>query len=1308
MKIYMGAPISGKTTTIETVMDRDYAMEHVIIEGEIIEMDEVRGPFGKDRNFLQKGAIWDGTSSMYFQFFYGKVLPLKKGQVIKMEGMTEKNKYTRGEYVFKATSIIEGTMKQEERSKDTAEEKRIELQTFSFMTALRGAVKADKLVERAVEHGHEAIAITDKMSVQAYPEVAQLAKSKDIRMIYGMTADVVDATVPIVHLPTNDSWEDATYVVFDVETTGFSVTNDHIIEIGAARFEQGVMKETFNYLVKSPKPIPEHIVELTGITNEMIAQDGVELKTAIDAFETFMQDAVLVAHNAQFDRDHLKMAFQRSGKAIPSFPLIDTLILSRSVNKEAKRHGLGALTKKYKIKLDNHHRACDDSVATGYVFFEMLKQMKDEHPEIRTVKDLNRLLDDTSYRNDGPREVTIWVRNQTGLKNLYRLISQSHTKFMTSGYGRPQSAYPVIPWEMLEAHREGLFLGSGSHLGKVFDYALNKTPNMALEEAKKFDVIEVQPSEIARHLWHSNRPETDDEEAINRAWKTVYQIGKKLNKPIVATGHVHYTDPSEAQVHNMIIYNEVPAKQRKHEARRGRMDYPQGACHLRTTEEMLDLLSWMGEEEAYQAVVRAPKQLIEQIDHVEPIPLDEQGNPKLFTPVIEGNDEAFRKMTTERAEFLYGSPLPAYVKGRLDKELDAIIGNGFAVIYTISRDLVKKSLEDGYLVGSRGSVGSSFAATMSEITEVNPLKPHYLCRNEACKWHAFFDHEELSTGYDLPLQFGELLGDRFSESAHDHFLGVFQEVFGNVPREKMIQAMKQHRPGMCPKCKEQTLTGEGQDIPFETFLGFKGDKVPDIDLNFSSVYQPVAHRYVTELFGEDFVFRAGTITTVAGKTAFAYVKNYTENHGLNWSNAEVSRWANRIEGAKRSTGQHPGGMLVVPDYMEMDDIGPFQFPADNMEAGFRTSHFDFHAIHDNILKLDILGHEAPTVLRYLQDNTGIDPRTVPPADPKVMQLFYEPEAALGIEMKRAETRVGTLGIPEMGTKFVQDMLVETKPRTFAELVKISGLSHGTDVWVGNAQELVNNETCAFKEVIGCRDDIMVYLMQKGLDPSLSFKIMEHVRKGKGLNEEWEAEMLKHDVPEWYIDSCNKIQYMFPKAHASAYVLDATRIGWYKVYKPLEYYSAIFSSRFYDADILEIMKPADEVRETMKQLAEEINRLMGIGEGNKAKKQDDLRKALNMALEAKERGIKFGKVRIYESHARRYLLDVENNELIPPFSSIEGIGETAAVNLYEEAQKGIFRGMSDFTERTRVNKTNVEVLRQLGCLEEIEEKQHVFF
>jgi len=762
---------------------------------------------------------------------------------------------------------------------------------------------------------------------------------------------------------------------------------------------------------------------------------------------------------------------------------------------------------------------------------------------------------------------------------------------------------------------------------------MQKSPEEVEGIAQFYDYIEVFPKQAYQHLIELELVQSNA--VLERIIKNLVKLGDKLNKPVVATGNVHYLNETDKVYRKILISSQGGANPLN------RHELPD--VHFRTTNEMLDSFAFLGEEKAHEIVVKNSNLIADMIDVIKPIKDD------LYAPKIEGADEEIRSMTYSRAHSIYGEKLPEIVEARIEKELKSIIGHGFAVIYLISHKLVKKSLDDGYLVGSRGSVGSSLVATLTEITEVNPLPPHYVCPN--CKHSEFFNDGSVGSGFDLPEKNCVECGTRYNK--------------------------------------------DGQDIPFETFLGFKGDKVPDIDLNFSGEYQPIAHNYTKVLFGEDYVYRAGTIGTVADKTAFGYVKAYQQDHNLHFRNVEVERLAQGCTGVKRTTGQHPGGIIVVPDYMDIYDFSPIQYPADDRNSEWKTTHFDFHSIHDNLLKLDILGHDDPTVIRMLQDLSGIDPKTIPTDDPYVMQIFSSP-APLGVTADQIMCKTGTLGIPEFGTKFVRQMLEDTKPTTFSELVQISGLSHGTDVWLGNAQELIQNKTCTLSEVIGCRDDIMVYLIYQGLDPSFAFKIMESVRKGKGLSEEMEEEMKKNNVPNWYIDSCKKIKYMFPKAHASAYVLMAVRIAYFKVYHPLLYYAAYFSVRADDFDIDTMIKGSESIRKVIQDL---ISKGMEI-----STKEKNLQTVLELALEMTERGYSFQKIDLYRSKANDFI--IEGNTLIPPFNSIPGLGTNAAVNIEKAREDGEFLSKEDLQQRAKLSKTVIEFLDRQGCLADLPDQNQL--
>lgn len=1312
MRVLMGTQIFGQTNSIKSLIEDDRPLDGIIVEGQIFKLEDVRGPF-RNGSYLQKGAIYDGTSSMYFQFFaQGEPVELKKGMFVKCQGRTIKNEYTRGELQLEVVNLVETEAKELVKKRvDEHEIKRVELQAFTGFTEKRGAASVPELIAEAKQLGMDTIAITDVGVVQAYPEALNQTKSGGIKVIYGMTGKFVDMD-PIVHNPTNQSLRNITYVLVDVETTGFSTRFDHLIELGAARFRfvNGVFTkiDEFNRLILSPKPIAPHIEELTGISDDMLRDQGVSLASAMNDFREYMQDSVLVAHNAQFDQGHINEAFKRAGLPVPTYTMIDTLMLSRTVNTEYKKHGLGALVKKEKVKLDDHHRATADAIATGFIFAPMLEKVFAEG--IETIDAIDSLRLDEHYQFQFPYEATILVTNQTGLKNLYKIVSESHIHYLSNaGNIGSQGRYPAIPWHLFNKYREGLIIGSGSHRGKLFQKALNKDPQEVVEEIKKYDYIEIQPAAVARHLWDNDRPETDCEENIVEAWKTIYEEAKKQGKLIVATGHVHHATEEKSVYHNMLLYSALPPSQMKHERRPGRMEHPQGMAHLRTTQEMLDAFPWLSKNECYDVVVTNTRALSEQIGDVSPIP------NQLYTPEVPGKDSAreLRELAYRTVKEWYGDPVPEHIQERLDTELNAIIGQGYAVVYYVSHLLVKKSLEDGYLVGSRGSIGSSFAATMTGITEVNPLAPHYLCKE--CKWSVFFNHGEMSSGFDLPYSMKELLSDEYSDDAKAHFLTHVKEALGIESNTEVRDIMENHEEHCCPKCGSKSLIGDGQDIPFQTFLGFKGDKVPDIDLNFSGVYQPQAHQFIWDMFhpeglkGDDeFVYRAGTIGTVAEKTAYASVRSYMQNHKVKVSNAEIERMSEELQGAKQNTGQHPGGMLVCPTDMEIEDFTPRQYPANDPGAKFKTSHFDFHAIHDFILKFDILGHDMPTNLRLMKDLTGFDPRDIPAADPRVLKLWYDTPASLGVHHDEFLAKTGTLGLPEMGTRVVQDVIAETNPRKYSDLVTLSGLTHGTDVYYNNAQELIKDGTATIASVIGCRDDIMRYLILKGMDPGLSFTIMESVRKGKGLTPDWEVAMKDNNVPDWYIWSCKQIKYMFPKAHASAYVTDAMRMGYYKVYYPLEFYAAQFSARFSTENFKEIIQPIASVKARMEEIDGEVSQLLKAGESNKANKQKRLKTALNLALEAKVRNVHFGPVRLYGSHATEYRIDREKGQLIPPFSSIDGIGDVVAQKLYEEGEKEAFKSLQDLQLRTGANKTNIEALREIGALVYIEARQHTFF
>ncbi|MGL4820854.1 MAG: PolC-type DNA polymerase III, partial [Bacilli bacterium] len=995
-----------------------------------------------------------------------------------------------------------------------------------------------------------------------------------------------------------------------VETTGLSARYDTIIELAAIKVTAGELGERFEQFANPGHPLSLTTIELTGITDEMVKDADTPEQLLRDFFE-WSQGCTLVAHNATFDVGFLREGYRRYNIGTVNQPSIDTLEMARTLMPEMKNHRLNTVCKKLGIELTQHHRAIYDTEATAHVFLKFMKEI--EKREAVTLRDLNGLIDtETAYQRSRPTHMTVLAKNETGLKNLFKLISLSHIRYF---YRTAR-----VPKHLLEELREGLLIGSACSEGEVFEAAMQKGDDDIRQAMQFYDYIEVHPP--AYYMPLVKRELIGSEAVVKEIIQKIITIAKEEGKTVVATGNVHYIDPDEHMYRDILL--------RANNLRR--ISHPPEA-HFYTTEQMLNAFDFLPKDVREEVVIHNTHLIAEQIENIKVIRDD------LYTPKIEGADDEVRDMSYRMARSLYGEELPEIVEARLEKELKSIIGHGFAVIYLISHKLVKKSLDDGYLVGSRGSVGSSFVATMMEITEVNPLAPHYRCKN--CKHSVFFADGSVSSGYDLA-------------------------------------------DAVCEKCGTPYVK-DGQDIPFETFLGFKGDKVPDIDLNFSGDYQPHAHNYTKVLFGEDYVYRAGTIGTIADKTAFGYVKGYLEDANKTCRNVEIERLATGFTGVKRTTGQHPGGIIVVPDYMDIYDFCPIQYPADSVTAEWRTTHFDFHSIHDNLLKLDILGHDDPTVIRMLQDLSGIDPKTIPTDDPDVMSIFSSPRI-LGVTEEQIGSTTGTLGIPEFGTKFVRGMLEETKPKSFSELVQISGLSHGTDVWLYNANELIANGTCVLSEVIGCRDDIMVYLIYKGLEPSLAFKIMESVRKGKGLVPEWEDDMRANDVPQWYIDSCKKIKYMFPKAHASAYVLMAVRIAYFKVHHPILYYAAYFSVRADDFEIDVMTKGSQAIRARIHEINEK-----GF---DASPKERNLVTVLEIALEMTERGYSFSGIDLYRSDSTNFLID--GHKLIMPFRAIAGLGDNVANAIVRAREGGEYLSKEDFQKRTRISKTLFEYLDAAGC------------
>ncbi len=1211
----LGTPLKKDEPILEIRQIQDEE-RRVTIEGFVfdVEVKELRS----GRSLLTV-KITDYTDSILVKMFSRDkedaqmMERLKKGMWLKVRGSVQNDTFVR-DLIIMAQDMCEISSTSRVDTAN-ADEKRVELHLHTPMSQMDAVSSVSSLVAQAAKWGHKAIAITDHANLQSFPEAYAAGKKNGIKILYGLEANLVHDGVPIAFEEQHTLLEDATFIVFDVETTGLSATYDKIIELAAVKMYQGNVIEKFERFVNPHHALSATTIELTGITDDMV-QNAPEIEQVIQDFFEFIGDSILVAHNASFDMGFLYEGYRRTGIDFFSHPVIDTLELARFLHPELKTHRLGSLAKRFNIELTQAHRAIFDCEATGYLLMHLLKEAEEKN--IQYHDDFNKHVGQgDSYKRARPSHCTILAVNDEGLKNLFKLVSLSH---ISTFYRVPR-----ITRSTLQKHRAGLIIGSGCDKGEVFEGLMQKPLEQVEEIAKFYDYLEIHPKEVYSHLLEMElvRDEWNLEDIIRKMVK----LGKKLGLPVVATGNVHYLHENDAIFRKILINSQGGANPLN------RAGLPK--VHFRTTNEMLDALSFLGAELAKEIVVTNTQKIADSIEEIKPIKDD------LYTPKIEGADEEVRELTYAMAKRIYGDVLPEIVEARIEKELTSIIGHGFAVIYLISHKLVKKSLNDGYLVGSRGSVGSSLVATLTEITEVNPLPPHYICPN--CQHAEFFQDGSVGSGFDLPNK-------------------------------------------NCEKC-DTPYVKDGQDIPFETFLGFKGDKVPDIDLNFSGEYQPVAHNYTKELFGEDNVFRAGTIGTVAEKTAYGYVRGYMNDNNLTLRGAEIDRLVQGSTGVKRTTGQHPGGIIVVPDYMDIFDFTPIQFPADAQDSEWKTTHFDFHSIHDNLLKLDILGHDDPTVIRMLQDLSGIDPKTIPTDDPEVMKIFSGTES-LGVTEEQIDCKTGTLGIPEFGTRFVRQMLEETKPSTFSELVQISGLSHGTDVWLGNAQELIQGGTCQLSDVIGCRDDIMVYLIYQGLEPSLAFKIMESVRKGKGLSPEFESEMKAKGVANWYIESCKKIKYMFPKAHAAAYVLMAVRIAYFKVHFPILYYAAYFTVRASDFDLLAMVNGSH----TMRAKLDEIN-AKGL---DAAPKEKSLATVLEIGLEMSERGIKLQKVDLYKSDSKEF--KIEGNTLIPPFNAIPGLGTNVAIQIVKARLDGEFLSKEDLQQRGKVSKTIIEYMDTMGCLE----------
>ena len=1194
----------------------------VIFLGEVFSFTKEANRTGDKFNITF--GIFDGNASIYVKQF--SVLPedasefadkIKTGMAVAVHGYVKPERND-DELYMTYTDIA--VISKQART-DNAPKKRVELHLHTNMSAMDALIAPDVAVKTAKKWGHPAVAITDHGNVQGFPEAMIASEKADMKVIYGMEAYFVNDTASAVYGNYGGNFSDE-FIVFDIETTGLSALNCKITEIGAVKIKNGEILERYNTFVNPECPIPEEITKLTSITDEMVA-DARTIDEVLPEFLAFVGDRLMIAHNADFDTSFIRVAAKTL--EIPfSNPYLDTVGLSRFLNPELKSHKLNLLAEHYKLGDFHHHRACDDAEMLAMIFFGMAKQL--EKLDIKNFADLqNEMSANADPLQLKPYHQIILVKNQAGLKNLYRLISKSYLDY----YRRN----PRIPKTELEKHREGLIIGSACEAGELFCAILEDKPEHELEEIVNFyDYLEIQPICNNRFLVDEGR--VADDEGLRNLNRRIVALGEKYNKPVVATCDAHFLN-DEDEIYRKILLAGMKFKDADRDIH----------LYYRTTEEMLEEFSYLGEEKAYEVVVENTNKINDMIESVRPIP---KGS---YTPNMEGAEEELQEKCWTRAKAMYGDPVPELVSKRLEKELTSIIKNGFAVLYMIAQRLVWYSESQGYLVGSRGSVGSSFVATMAGISEVNPLPPHYYCPK--CQYSQFFTDGSVGSGFDLP-------------------------------------------DATCPKCGAK-MNADGHDIPFETFLGFYGDKSPDIDLNFSGDVQGRVHKYTEELFGAENVFRAGTLGTLADKTAFGFVAKYFETKGVSLGRSEMDRIIQNCVGVKRTTGQHPGGIIVVPREYEVYDFTPVQHPADDPHSDIVTTHFAFSYLHDTILKLDELGHDIPTKYKWLEKFSDTSVLDVPMNDKDVYELFLSTKP-LGVTPEEIDTQLGTFGLPEFGTRFIQQVLLDAKPKNFADLLQISGLTHGTDVWLGNAEALIKQGTCDISKVIGCRDNIMNDLIRYGVENALSFKIMESVRKGKGLTPEWEAEMIAHNVPDWYIWSCKKIKYMFPKAHAAAYVMSAIRLGWYKVHIPIAFYCAMFTVApgGFDAEI--VMKGRSGVVATIKDIEKR-------GKEASPKEQASV-SSLQLINECMARKIRFLPVDIEKSDAYAFL--PENGGIRMPFSALPGLGENAALNIIQARNEEKFFSVDDLRIRAKLTKSVIEILRKNKVLDHLSETDQLSF
>ncbi len=1202
-------------------------------------------PFGKERLisievYDQSSAITVRGLSSYFGEYAqdpDKLVGLK----LRIQGIIS-NERQANNLIVEARFI--DILPSDEVKKEKSKTPRVELHLHTNRSTLDGVSSIEEYCRYAAGLGHSAIALTDHAVVQSFPDAYKAAKETGLKMIYGCEVNLVDEKQNYVFNPTNQKLENATYVVLDLETSGLSVVRNNIIEFGAVRVEKGVVVSDIDTFINPGYEIGQNITNLTHITNKDL-ENAPKFYDVIDKILKFMDGAILVTHNASFDYGFLNAELKRNGKEPLTNPVIDTLALSRYKYPYAKEHNLGALSRRSGVYYDEEsaHRANYDAEVLNTIWQNLLSDFIHEG-NILTLNDLYNLESPVELLKhvSHPYHATVLAKNQKGLKELYKLVSTAHIDY---NYGSPKT-----PRKLLNEKRENLLIGSGCLNGEIFEVARNKTREELKEKMSFYDFIEVQPLE--NYSWLIHMGELKEEE-IKEILISIIECAQEIGKPVVATGDVHYCTPADKEFRDVYISTKDTGKTARHPLNPRSRDklphFENPDQHFRSTDEMLDAFSFLGKEKAYEIVVTNSNYIASLIQECNPVP-----NDKLYTPQIKDSDKLLKDICYSKAHEIYGDPLPEFIENRLSTELNGIITHGYAVIYYLAYLVTKKCLDDGYIRGSRGSVGSSFAATMAGITEVNPLPPHYVCpKCHYLEWGSE-NNPKVRSGYDLPDK-------------------------------------------VCPHCGTK-LKADGQNIPFETFLGFEAEKTPDIDLNLSNEYQKIAHNYLKEYLGEDHVFRAGTIESFAEKTAYAKVLDYLEWKGLSQFDVPKAKIDYLVSGCtkvKRTTGQHPGGLIIVPSDYDIYDFSPIQYPADETDSSWKTTHFDYHSLHDSILKLDLLGHVDPTAIKMMSELTGVNYDDIPFNDSTVISLFSSTDA-LHLHNNVLAQKTGCLGLPEYGTEFVRGIIETTVPKSFADLVIIEGISHGTEVWQGNAETLIKNGTAELKDVIGCRDDIMTYLMSKDVPSAVAFQIMEDVRRGKGVKKEYEEIMKACNVPSYYINSCNKIAYLFPKGHATAYAMMGYRVAYFKVYYPMAYYATFFSVRSKQFDIKAMISGEEAV-------IERYNQLRDLSKKEKLKPKDsETLKTLQIAVEMVERGYSFKNISLTKSDSVNFLIDEDEKSLIPPFIALDGVGENVAQSIVDARKQKEFTSKQDLKERTLLSSTNILDLESLGVLDDLSE------